>query len=277
MKKIEGKVGLVTGGGSGNGKGIALRMAKDGAKAVIVNDVDGALAEEVAREIKETYQTEALPVQADVSSEVEVENMFEEILKRFGRLDILVHCAGIISVNKAVEESLEAWDRLFAVNVRGTFLCCRAAARQMMRQKSGKILIASSGAGLVGITYLSAYSASKAALIRFGEVLARELGPYGICVNVFSPGWSPWSKMGWETCQALAKHLGVDPEEIARLHARGVPLGREATVEDTANLVSFLYSDEANYITGQMIVVGGGATSGRDLVPLSLLQKNEQS
>ena len=266
MKRLQDKVVLVTGAGSGNGRGIALRLAMDGA-VVIANDIDGKALKEVVSETEAQHGGKGMAIQADVSSEAEVNRMLEQIIEHHNRLDVLIHCAAIISVKRVIDEDVKTWDKMFAVNVRGAFLCCRAAARQMIKQNSGKILIASSGAGIKGISYLSCYSATKAALIRLAEVLSREVGPYGICVNAFSPAWSPWSRMGQVCCTALGRYLNMDSKEVAKLHTESVPLGREATLEDTANLISFLCSDEANYITGQMISVNGGASGGRDLVP----------
>ena len=275
MKKLQDKVILVTGAGNGNGRGIALRLAMDGA-VVIANDIDGKALKEVVSEIEAQHGGKSMAIQADVSDEAEVNCMFEQIVEQHKRLDILVHCAAIISVKRVIDEDVKTWDEMFAVNVRGGFLCSRAAARQMIKQKSGKILIASSGSGLSGISYLSCYSATKAALIRLAEALSREVGPYGICVNAFSPGWSPWSRMGRVCCTALGRYLNIDPEEVSKLHAQTIPLGREATPEDTANLVSFLCSEEANYITGQMILADGGVTGGWDLVPTKVEASNKR-
>jgi len=184
--KLKERVALVTGAGRGIGRGIALRLAQDGAD-VVVADINAANAQKVSAEIKALgRKTEALTV--DVSKEKEVYAMVDKVVADFGKLDIMVANAGIANIKLSVEMTAEEWDKIFAVNVRGVFLCDVAAAKHMIPRKQGKIINCASIAAHSGFSMLSAYSASKFAVRGFTQALAKELGQYNIQVNAYCPG-----------------------------------------------------------------------------------------
>ena len=254
-RRLIGRVALVTGGGQGIGRAIALRLAAEGAD-VGVNDVSAKAADLVAEEIR-SLGRRALPLIADVSDEEAVAGMLAEFLQAFDRLDILVNNAGIGPIHRLHEITAEEWDRVFAVNVRGVFLCSKAAARQMVRQGSGRILNAASVCGLRGSPNFIPYCASKAAVIGFTQGLAHELAPHGITTNAYCPGIID-TAMTANTNLVVGKMLSLTPQEMLERRLQGVPLGRLGTPEEVAELVAFLASDQARYITGQAIPVGGG-------------------
>jgi len=252
---LEGKVALITGAGKGIGRAIALRLARDGAD-VVVNDIDGESARQVADEITQLGRR-SFAIQADVSQSVEVNEMFAALLKRFGRLDILVNNAGVGPVKTILECTEAEWDEVFAVNVKGVFLCSQAAARQMVKQRSGKIINAASVAGIRGVPYFVPYCATKAAVIVFTQGLARELAPFGITVNAYCPGIID-TDLTANTHRVLARYWGLEVKDVIEKRIADVPLGRMGQPEDVAGLVAFLASSDADYITGQSIPVGGG-------------------
>lgn len=254
--KLKDKIALVTGAGRGIGQGIALRLAEDGAN-IIVNDIQGDLAKRVADEIMKDSSSFALALPADVSKAREVKKMFEEIFKQFGRIDILVNNAGISDVDPVIKFSEKRWDRIFNMNTKSVFLCSKMAAKYMIKQKKGRIINASSGAGIQALPYLAAYSASKAAIIGFTQALAKELAPYGITVNAYCPGLVPTPLWDW-TDEKLGKYYGLKKGECIKKFITNIPLGRAGTPEDIAGLVSFLASDDASWITGQAFCVNGG-------------------
>ena len=184
-KQLAGKVAIVTGGGSGIGRAIALGLAKEGA-SVAVADIDGQRADAVAAEIEETG--EAIGLAVDVSRPDQVEVMVEHTVERLDRLDIIVNNAGRAARGFVGEMDDETWDDVIAVNLRGTFLCSRAALRHMIPQRSGRIVNTASGLGLRGSPGGAVYGASKAAIINFTKSLAQEVARYGISVNAIAPG-----------------------------------------------------------------------------------------
>ena len=274
MYDLSGKVALVTGAGGehGFGRAIANRLAQEGAD-VAVNDVSpnpygagsgewGGL-EAVGREI-EVGGRGALSVVADVSDGASVDAMVAQVLDRFGRIDILVNNAGSRPGPDrvpVVELTEEAFDEVQRVNVRGTFLCCRAVARHMLeRGGGGKIIVISSVAGKRGVARYAAYSASKFALIGFTQSLAQELGPSGVNVNAICPNLA-------ETERALHIADAVRPEgttaeaqlaQMVRDRSAANPLGRIAEVGDVARVAAFLASSESDYLTGLALSVSGG-------------------
>jgi len=254
-RRLVGRVALVTGGGQGIGRAIALRLAAEGAD-VGVNDVRLETATAVAEEIR-ALGRRALPLVADVADEEAVEGMFAEFLRTFGRVDILVNNAGIGPIHRVLDCTVEEFDRIFAVNVRGVFLCARAAARQMVRQGDGRIISAASVCGLRASPNFVPYCASKAAVISLTQGLAHELAPHGITVNAYCPGIID-TAMTANTNRRVAALLGLSPEEVLERRLQNIPLGRLGTPEDVAELVAFLASEGAGYITGQAVPVGGG-------------------
>ena len=274
MYDLSGRVALVTGAGGerGFGRAIAVRLAEEGA-SVAVNDVAarpyadighrwggvGALVAEI-----EAKGGRAIPVLGDVSEASAVDAMVEETVARFGRLDILVANAGSRPGKDrvpVVELSEEAFDEVQRVNVKGTFLCCRAAARHMIaRGGGGRIIVISSTAGKRGVARFAAYSASKFALIGFTQCLAHELGPHGVTANAICPGFALTERMT-EIADALRKEGESVEERLAvmrRTRVDATPLGRVTEARDIANMAAFLASDQSDYLTGLALPVAGG-------------------
>ena len=246
-KLLKDRVALVTGAGRGMGRATALVLASSGA-FVVVNDLGEGAAEKVAEEIR-ARGGDAMAHAADVSSEAEVERMIEATVERYGALHILVNNAGILRRTRPAETiPLEEWELVMAVNVRGVFLCTKYALPIMKRQRYGKIVNISSSAGRSTSTFGGAhYTTSKAAVLGLTRHTARETAEYGINVNAVAPG-----NMDTEMVRELAT-----PEDIDRALA-GTPMGRMGSSEEEADLVAFLASDGASYITGATIDINGG-------------------
>jgi NAD(P)-dependent dehydrogenase (short-subunit alcohol dehydrogenase family) len=240
------KVAVVTGAARGLGKAIALAFARCGASIVVV-DIDLEHAREVAEEIQKKGSP-AVAVKADVTDEHQVNAIFAAAVDTYGHVDILVNNAGIIPRASLLETSVEVWDRTMAVNTRSVFLCAKAVLPLMMAQRSGKIINIASVAGKRGggIVGNSTYAASKGAMIALTKGIAREGAPYGINVNAVAPGFSDTDV--WDN---------LEPERKQAVLAC-VPLGRQATPGDVANAVCFLASEEASFITGEIMDVDGG-------------------
>jgi NAD(P)-dependent dehydrogenase (short-subunit alcohol dehydrogenase family) len=275
MGELDGKVALVTGAGGerGIGRAIAMRLAQMGAD-VAVNDV----AEnpyphhnprwrgipQVVRDI-EALGRRSLGIVADVSASADVDRMFHQLLERFRRIDILVANAGSRpgpDRKPVVELTEEAWDEVQNVNLKGTFLCSRAAARQMIRQgQGGRIIILSSTAGKRGVARYAAYCTSKFGLVGFTQALALELAPHRINVNAICPGLTDTERVTFMAA-ALAPE-GVSKEDyhaqMLRAAASSAPLGRVATPADIAQVAAFLASPASDYVTGLSIPVSGGS------------------
>jgi len=261
MYDLDGQVAIITGAGGGIGRAISLRLSLEGA-AVIAADLNEEAAEKLIHEIKGQGRR-GLSLHTDVSIEKDVERMVKESLENFGQIDILVNNAGIGSTGLIIDHSEEDWEKSMRVNLKGTFLCSKAVAKEMIPRKRGRIVNISSVAGKSAEEFIGAYCASKFGVIGLTQVLARELGRHLIMVNAVCPGyvWTPmWQSLaGWfrENFPSLRdKSL----EEIFEKRVKSVtPLRRPQTPEDIANLVAFLVSEEARNITGQAINVDGGA------------------
>jgi 3-oxoacyl-[acyl-carrier protein] reductase len=242
---LKGKIAIVTGGSRGIGAAIATEMAAHGA-VVVVNHRDSAeQAESVVREIT-AAGGQAVAVQAEVGTSVEAQRLVKEALDRFGRLDILVNNAGTTRDMLLMMMTEDDWDTVIRTNLKSAFNCCKAALRPMFRQRYGRIVNITSVSGLAGQAGQTNYSASKAGLIGFTKSLAKEVGPRGITVNAVAPGFVP---------TALTDVLSEDQK---RLITSMTPLGRFATAEEIADAVTFLASDRAAFITGQVLSVDGG-------------------
>jgi NAD(P)-dependent dehydrogenase (short-subunit alcohol dehydrogenase family) len=253
---LAGKVALVTGAGQGNGRAIALRLARGGAD-VAVNDLREDTAALVAAEVRGLGRR-ALALPADAGSPARIEEMVRRTVAELGRLDILVNNAGIIRPNPLGSVTEEDWDTTFAVNARGVFFCTQAAARVMIEQGGGTIINIASVAGRGVPTLSPPYAASKAAVINITQQTARALARHNITVNALCPGI-----IDTDFNRRLDELLGVqqqglEPGEFLRQRVAGVPLGRIGTAEDVANAVAFLASPAASYITGQSLNVDGG-------------------
>lgn len=241
---LEGRNAVITGAGSGIGRAIALRLAALGARVAVV-DIDSAAAAAVAAEIGEGGGS-ASSHELDVSDFDAVEEAFRRIVEELGGVDILVNNAGITRDNLIIRMSSDDWDRVLAVNLKGAFNCIRAAARAMMRERRGRIVNVSSVIGLSGNAGQANYAASKAGLIALTKSVAKELGSRGVTANAIAPGFI-------ET--PMTEGL---PEKAREDYAARIVLKRFGTPADVANLVAFLSSDDADYITGQTIAVDGG-------------------
>ena len=251
MFDLTGKIALVTGAKRGMGRAHALALAGQGAKVVVTNrSVEGCQA--VVDEII-SKGGEAVCFGMDVTNKAEVEQVFDEVIKKFGRLDILVNNAGIYAPKPALELTEEEWEKTIHVNLKGQFLCAQRAAKEMARNKWGRIInISSIASGGVGIGFAGAahYAASKGGIIGMTETLAAEWAELGINVNVIAPG-AVDTPMVRETGKELAKEL-VD--EITQR----VPLKRIGKPEEVSAMVVFLASEEASYVTGATFYVDGG-------------------
>ena len=244
--KLEGRIALITGGGRGIGRATAVRLAREGA-AVAINFKGNAAAAEEAKRLVEGGGGRATLVQGDIAAD----GTAEDIVKRAlafggGRLDILVNNAGITRDNLLVRMSLEEWDAVLDLNLRGAFLATKAAMRSMMKHRSGRIVNVSSIAGVMGNAGQANYAAAKAGLIGFTKTIAREMASRNITCNAVAPGFVPTDL----TKDIIKQMEGTILPQI--------PLGRFGTVEDVANAIAFLVSDDASYITGQVLVVDGG-------------------
>ncbi len=237
------KVAIVTGSGQGIGRAIALKLAEAGA-AVVVNDINKAV-EEVAREIQALGQP-GLAVTADVTSAADVARLAEETIARYGRIDILVNNAGIARDQLLMRMSEEDWDRVLEVDLKSVFLCTRAVLRQMLKQRWGRIISIASIVGLVGNPGQANYAAAKAGIIGFTRSIAKEVASRKITANAIAPGFIDTE---------MTRNLAEDQRK--ELMAR-IPLGRLGSPGDVAEAVAFLASEQAGYITGQVLAVDGG-------------------
>ncbi len=252
MMKLVGRVAVVTGAAQGIGKAIALKLAEEGA-SVVVGDVQIEKASLVAEEIRRAGG-QALPVAVDVSSRSDVQNMVDATLRAFDSVHILINNAGIMRSAPLLEFGQEAWDAVMSVNLRGAFNCSQAVLEHMMAQRYGKIVSISSVTALGhGVPNALAYAASKAGVVQLTKVLARAAGPFGINVNSVAPGSIPTAMTAFGlTEEQLQSKINEKKEQAV--------LGRTGEPKDIANAVLFLVSDDASFITGQVLKVDGGRT-----------------
>lgn len=247
--KLEQRVALITGAGKGIGRAIATLFAREGAD-IAVNDVDLQSADETAGEIRRIGRR-AISVKADVGEPDEVDTMVDKVITELGGVHILVNNAGITDQGSVptIESSIEHWDKVMKVHVRGTYLCSRRVGQWMVSHKTGKIVNTGSIAGIGGFAPRVAYGPAKAAIIHMTRCLAIEWAKYNINVNCIAPGYTLSSNI-----QEALKDIGADEE---RLKAR-IPLGQFNESEDIANAALFLVSDDARRITGVVLPVDGG-------------------
>ena len=242
---LDGKVALVTGASRGIGRAIALKLAAEGAKVAINYAGNTAKAEEVKAEI-EKNGGEAILVQADVADAVAVEAMVNATVEAFGQIDILVNNAGITRDGLMMRMKDEDFDAVINTNLKGVFYCTKLVSKLMMKKRSGRIINMASVVGLMGNAGQTNYAAAKAGVIGFSKSAAKELAARGITVNMVAPGFIDTDMTAAMTDKAREMTL------------TGIPLNRMGTPEDVANAVAFLVSDNASYITGQVINVDGG-------------------
>jgi len=247
--RLKGKTIIVTGSGQGIGKGIALKLAKEGS-SVVVADLNEENAQKVADEIN-SNGGKALAVKVDITSAEMVKNMILKTIDEFGEISGLVNNAGWDKVEPFMESTEDTWDRVIAINIKGTISCCKAVLQEMIPNNYGKIINIASDAGRVGSSGEAVYSATKGGVIAFTKTLAREMARYKINVNCIAPG---------PTDTPLFEEISSYNPKIAEGLKKAIPFRRLGKPEDLANAVAFMISDEAEYITGQTLSVSGGLT-----------------
>jgi 3-oxoacyl-[acyl-carrier protein] reductase len=242
---LKDKVALVTGGSRGIGRAIATALAGAGAAVVVNYKGNQAAADEVVREIEHADGT-AIAIQADISRAEDVERLFKAVLERFGKVDILVNNAGITRDTLLLRMKEDDFDAVLDTNLRGVYLCTKAALRPMTKARAGRVINITSVVGLIGNAGQANYAAAKAGIIGFTKATAREMASRAITVNAVAPGYID------------TELTGVLSEQIRQAIMENIPLGRLGTPQDVANVVCFLASDAAAYITGQTLTVDGG-------------------
>jgi 3-oxoacyl-[acyl-carrier protein] reductase len=243
----DGRVAIVTGGGRGIGRAVAVRLAKEGANVAITYRSNDAAAEEAAEEVRAAgAQSEIF--QGDVATPEDVAALFEGVGEALGRVEILVNNAGLTRDNLMMRMKESEFDEVLRTNLKGTYLCTRAALRPMIRARWGRIVNISSVVGLVGNAGQANYAASKAGIIGFTKSVAREVAQRGITANVVAPGY-----VETELTQSLT-------DDIKDQIKSQVPAGRFAEAEEVAGVVAFLAGEDAGYVTGQALAVDGGMT-----------------
>jgi len=252
MGRLDGRVAFITGAGRGIGAATALRMAEEGARVALA-DVDTQGCEQVAAEL-DRLGTEGLVVACNVADSAMVQDAVDKTASHFGRLDILVNNAGVLRDNLLFKMSEEDWDTVMGVHLKGAFLCSRAAQKYMVNQQYGRIVSLSSTSAL-GNRGQANYSAAKAGLQGFTRTLSIELGQFGITVNAVAPGY-----IDTEMTRTTARRLGLDPQVMMEGAAKRIPVRRVGQPRDVANVICFLCSDEASFVSGQIIYVAGGPT-----------------
>ncbi len=250
--RLAGHAAIVTGAGRGIGREIARRFAREGC-AVVVNDLDASGVEAAAAEIR-AFGGHSLAAAADVSCRGEVERLIGESIVHFGYIDILVNNAGVIGFSPFLEMAEEEWDRIYAVNVKGVFLCCQAIGRHMRERAEGTIINIASIAGKTAGLFAPHYASSKAAVINLTQALARELAPHRVRVNAICPGFVE-TEMLTDFEGTQARRLGLEEKAVKDSYLQLSGWHRMGTPSDIADLAVFLASGEAGYVTGQAINV----------------------
>ena len=256
-RSIAGKVAAVTGAGQGNGRAIARRLSKEGA-SVFASDLREDLLAALESEISETGADIGIGV-FDASKVADAERFVAAVIERFGRIDILVNNAGGIRAEPFPEVSEEGWDWTVDLNMKGPYFYMQEAAKRMIEQRAGTIINVASQAGIAGPgTFSPPYAASKAAVINMTKVAAAKLAEYGVTVNAVAPGIVD-TAFNWTLDEEIGvQQMGLASGEFLKSRVEGILLGRISQPEDVSNVVAFLASPDASYITGETIVVTGG-------------------
>ncbi len=247
MGRLDGKVAIVTGSGRGIGRAVAMTFAREGAKAVIA-ELDLEPAEEVVNDIKSAGGM-ALAVSTDVSNRESVKKMVETVIKAFGQIDILVNNAGILRLNMLPKMTEDQWDAVLNTHLKGTFNCTQAVVNHMIDRKYGKVINVVSRAGIQGTIGQINYGSAKGGILGFTKSAAKELARHNINVNAVSPG----------AATRMTEKIRTDPK-LSQVYLEQIPLRRWAEPEEIAPAFVFFASDEAAYITGQVLCVDGGLT-----------------
>ena len=260
--RLTGKVAMVTGGGTGIGRAIALAMAREGAD-ILVPDIQLANAEAVVGEVRALGRT-AVAQQVDVTKESQIQTAIREGIQACGQIDILVNNAGVnpglgLPFTRQVEAD---WDKVFDVNVKSVFFTCKAIAPHFMERRAGKIVNIASIAGPLSSTTMPSYSVSKMGIITFTKIVAKELAPYNVNVNAICPGLlytDMWKKIGEVIRETNPDYADLTPRQMFEKRVEEwIPMKREQTPEDIGHAAVFLASEEARNITGQALMVDGG-------------------
>ena len=255
--ELNNKIAIVTGAAQGLGEHLAQRLVKEGA-FVALWDINNAVLK-IAEKIAAEFPGQASGYIVNITKEKEVDNTVQEVMKKYGRLDIVVANAGIVRAHEITDFPLAEWQQTIEVNLTGYFLCARAAARIMKEQKSGSIIEINSKSGKKGSYKNCAYAASKFGGIGLTQSIALDLAPYGVRVNAVCPGNLLDSPLWINSLfNQYAKKWGISKEEVRKKYIDQVPMGRSCTYEDVANAVVFLASEQSSYMTGQAINVTGG-------------------
>jgi len=243
--QLKGKTAVVTGSGRGLGKAIAFKLAQMGAN-IVLNDIAGSEDIDTTAEEFKSLGYNVVVTKGDVRNPDDVENMVKTAIEAFGSIDILVNNAGITRDTLLIRMTEKDWDDVLDINLKGAFLCTKAVAKVMIKQRSGKIINIASVSGVMGNAGQANYSASKAGLIGLTKSTARELASRGITCNAVAPGF------------IQSKMTEVLPEKIKEEYLNSIPLKRFGTPDDVANVVGFLASPDSDYINGQVIHIDGG-------------------
>ncbi|WP_058910420.1 SDR family oxidoreductase [Entomohabitans teleogrylli] len=260
QRDFKGKTVVITGACRGIGAGIAERFARDGASLVMVSNADRVFT--TAKDLQNRYGVEILALQVDVTDEAQVQGLYQQAAARFGHIDVSIQNAGVITIDYFDHMPKSDFEKVLAVNTTGVWLCCREAAKYMVKQNGGCLINTSSGQGRQGFIYTPHYAASKMGVIGITQSLAHELAPWNITVNAFCPGiiesemWDYNDRVWGEILSSDKKRYAKG--ELMAEWVEGIPLKRAGQPEDVAGLVAFLASDDARYITGQTINVDGG-------------------
>ena len=253
MGRLEGRVAFVTGAGRGIGAATALRMGEEGARVALA-DLDTEGCEQVAAELSK-IGSEGLVLSCNVADSALVQDAVDKTAGHFGRLDILVNNAGVLRDNLLFKMSEDDWDTVMNVHLKGAFLCSRAAQKYMVEQKYGRIVSLSSTSAL-GNRGQANYSSAKAGLQGFTRSLAIELGQFGITVNAVAPGF-----IDTEMTRSTARRQGLNPDDVIAQASKTIPVRRVGQPRDVASVICFLASEEAGFVSGQIIYVAGGPRS----------------
>lgn len=251
--RIDEKITLVTGGNRGIGRACAVALANAGGNIVIVDRNLNNL-KEISKEIESTG-SKVLAIQVDITDLSQIDKMVEQVMKKFGKIDILINNAGVCFRELALEVSEKTWDNTFDVNLKGLFFCTQKVAKIMISQKKGKIINISSMNSITGLLGHASYNTSKAGISGLTKVLAMEWGKYGININSVAPTF---------TKTEMASHVFKNKKKFQEI-VRNIPLARLAEPMDVAGAVVFLASPASDFITGELLLVDGGWTAGKEL------------